>query len=288
VVLCSTLTSFFKKFQPYKIAPVDRAAYLSKNIDVERHIVFSIVSHGQLWLIKKLLCDLRRLDMLNLTIILTINIPEDESCLAEFSDLPLIIVRNSQAKGFGENHNQAFEKADCAYFVIVNPDIRLQNFSIELMLLPFTGPAVGAVAPQVLSPDGGTEDSVRRYPTISRLLKRVVLRQREADYAVSNQLLQVDWAAGMFVVFRRSAFEAVGGFDTRYFMYMEDADVCRRLKLIGWQTILQPATSVIHDAQRASRKSFRHLRWHLASAIRFLCLPPKQTSSVECRERVSI
>ncbi len=286
--MCSTLTSFFKKFQPYKIHPVDRAAYLNKQIDVEHHVVFSIVSHGQLQLIKNLLCDLRRLNFLNLTIILTINIPEDESCLAEFTDLSLVTIRNSQAKGFGENHNQAFEQVSCAYFVIVNPDIRLQDFSMDLMFAPFVSPTVGAVAPKVLSPGGGMEDSVRHYPTIGRLLKRVVLRRREADYVIPNQLLQVDWAAGMFVMFRSRAFEAVGGFDTRYFMYMEDADVCRRLKLNGWQTILQPTTSVIHDAQRASRKSLRHLRWHLASAIRFLCLSPKQTSSAERRESVSV
>jgi N-acetylglucosaminyl-diphospho-decaprenol L-rhamnosyltransferase len=266
---------------------VDRAAYLNKHIDVERHIVFSIVSHGQLQLIKNLLCDLRKLDMSNSTIVLTINVPEDESCLAEFVDLPLVIIKNSRAKGFGENHNQAFEQVDCAYFFVVNPDIRIRDFPMNLMLAPFASPTVGAVAPQVLSPNGGMEDSVRRYPTIGRLLKRVVLRQREADYVIATQLLQVDWAAGMFVVFRRSAFEAVGGFDTSYFMYMEDADVCRRLKLNGWQTILQPAISVIHDAQRASRKSWRHLRWHLVSAIRFLCLAPRQTSSAECRETVS-
>lgn len=266
---------------------MDRSAYLNNCIDVGRHVVLSIVSHGQLRLIRNLLSDIRRLDLLNLTIVLTINIPEDESCLAEFSDLPLSIIRNSQVKGFGENHNQAFESAECAYFVIVNPDIRLDGFSMDIMLAPFASPTVGAVAPRVLSSDGSLEDSVRRYPTVGRLLKRVILRRREADYRVSNQLLQVDWAAGMFVAFRPAAFEAVGGFDARYFMYMEDADVCRRLKLNGWQTVLQPATSVIHDAQRASRKSLRHLRWHLASAIRFLCLSPKLASVAECSESVS-
>lgn len=251
---------------------MDRAANLNIQTAAARHVVFSVVSHGQLQLIKNLLTDLRKLDLSNSTIALTINSPEDESCLADFRDLPIVIVRNRKPKGFGENHNQAFSKTDCAYFVIVNPDIRLPDFSIEVLLELFSNPEVGAVAPRVLSPGGETEDSVRRYPTIPRLLRRVVLRQRAPDYAMPTQPLQVDWAAGMFVAFRRSAFAEVGGFDDRYFMYMEDADVCRRLKLNGWATLLQPRTSVIHDAQRASRRSFRHLRWHLASAFRFLCL----------------
>lgn len=255
----------------------DRAPYIAQQTDIERHIVFSVVSHGQLGLISNLLSDFRALDLTNSKIILTINIPEDESCLAQFADLPIVVIRNAQPKGFGDNHNQAFESADCAFFVVVNPDIRLPQFSIDALLTPLENPRIGAVAPCVLAPGGQVEDSVRRYPTFGRLLKRVILRQREAEYRWGCELVDVDWAAGMFIVFRRDAFKTIGGFDTRYFMYMEDADVCRRLRQRGWTTVLQPATSVVHDAQRASRRSLKHLRWHLASAIRFMCMAQKKS-----------
>lgn len=255
----------------------DRASHLSQQTASERHVVLSIVSHGQLGLIRNLLRDVRTLDLTNATIVLTINIPEDESCLEQFADLPIIVIRNQRPKGFGDNHNQAFTRVECEFFVVVNPDIRLPRFSMDALLAPLEDPAIGAVAPCVLAPNGQVEDSVRRYPTLGRLFRRVVLRQREPEYRWKSGLLDVDWAAGMFVVFRRSAFRKIGGFDTRYFMYMEDADVCRRLKLSGWKTVLQPATSVVHDAQRASRRSLKHLRWHLASALRFILLAPSKS-----------
>lgn len=239
-------------------------------------IVFSVVSHGQLGLIRNLLEDFRSGDLLNMTIVLTINIPEDEYCLEQFSDLRIRIIRNMRPKGFGDNHNQAFKAVACDFFVVVNPDIRLPHFSLHALVEPLEDKKVGAVAPRVLSPDGNLEDSVRRYPTFQRLFKRVVLRKRSPEYRSDRGIVDVDWAAGMFIVFRQEAFDEIGGFDTRYFMYMEDADVCRRLKHGGWRIVLQPATSVVHDAQRASRRSLRHLRWHMSSAIRFLFAVPKK------------
>jgi GT2 family glycosyltransferase len=56
---------------------------------------------------------------------------------------------------------------------------------------------------------------------------------------------------------------------------MEDADICRRLRSVGFVTLLQPATTVIHNAQRRSRRNLRYLAWHLGSAFRFLFLPEK-------------
>ncbi|MGS0756858.1 glycosyltransferase family 2 protein [Roseateles sp. GG27B] len=75
----------------------------------------------------------------------------------------------------------------------------------------------------------------------------------------------------MFVVFRRDAYEKIGGFDARrFFMYCEDIDICERLRSAGWRVVFQPETFVIHDAQRASRRSLRHLRWHSTSMLRYL------------------
>lgn len=238
----------------------------------KKNIVFSIVSHGQLDLIKDFLGDFKAAVFDNVSIVLTINIPEEESILSDFDMLPISLIRNAEPKGFGANHNFALLQSNGDVFVIVNPDIRLKNFNLDILLETLEMVGVGACAPVVLSSQGTVEDSVRRFPTFSRLLRRVILRQRQPDYQWSNSPIQVDWNAGMFVAFRPEAFRSVSGFDERFFMYYEDADICRRLARNGWKIMLQPATSVIHDAQRASRRSRKHMQWHLKSMFRFLIL----------------
>lgn len=127
------------------------------------------------------------------------------------------------------------------------------------------------MAPVVLSDDGHIEDSARRFPTLRRFSMRVLLRQRNPDYKVAAEPYPVDWVAGMFVVFRRDAYQQVAGFDDRrFYMYLEDADICHRLHKKGWQTMVNPNAQVIHMAQRASRRNLQHLRWHIVSALRFL------------------
>jgi len=232
-------------------------------------LTFSVVSHGQSALIAHLLDDLRRLNLPDIEIVITINTPEDET---PFMDRPFEprIIRNSAPQGFGANHNAAFAVSRGRFFIVVNPDIRLTSLDIRCLLAPLDDPTVGAVAPLVLNSTGAVEDSVRRFPTVLELVRRVVLKRRAPGYQWSTQPIAVDWTAGMFVVFRREAFTAVNGFDhRRFFMYFEDADIGRRLQLAGWKVMLQPMVSVIHDAQRASHRSMKHLSWHLTSAVRY-------------------
>ena len=235
-------------------------------------VVLSIVSHGQLPLIKNLLLDVREHIPEYSSIILTINIPEDESILPEFVDMPILVLRNPVPMGFGENHNQAFNRVVSDFFLILNPDIRLREFSMHALLENFCFADVGAIAPVVINPAGHVEDSVRKFPTFLKLLQRWMLGEKGSDYQWSKSPIEVDWVAGMFVAYRSIAFKEVGGFDTRYFMYMEDADICQRLSYRGWRSILEPSTSVIHDAQRASHRNLKHFSWHFKSVLRFLFL----------------
>lgn len=231
----------------------------------------SIVSHGQGDLIRHLLDDCRTFSGSSFEILLTVNIPEDKAFLSDFDDLPITLIENQQPKGFGDNHNAAFKCSRGDVLVVVNPDIRAPKLDLTHLNALTERIKVGACAPRVLNTMGTLEDSARRFPTISRLLARVLLRRRKSDYDLSGSgLVSVDWVAGMFVAFPRTAYEAVGGFDTRYFMYMEDADICRRLQLLGYEVLVDCSTSVVHNARRASRRSLRHLSWHLRSATRFI------------------
>lgn len=233
-------------------------------------ITLSIVSHGQASLIRLLLEDLAKLTQQNFDVLITINIPEDESPY-QGHPFPLQIIRNPVPKGFGGNHNAAFLQSTNEWFAVVNPDIRIQLQDLRMLLSPFENEKVGAVAPVVLSGKGKIEDSARRFPTLIRFVKRVLLRQRDPDYKFETIPYPVDWVAGMFVVFRRDAYQKIGGFDDiRFFMYLEDADICYRLQKSGWLTMINPHVQVIHMAQRLSRRNLRHMRWHVVSALRYL------------------
>jgi N-acetylglucosaminyl-diphospho-decaprenol L-rhamnosyltransferase len=233
-------------------------------------VSLSVVSHGQGHLVEALLKDVRRWTGTRIQIIVTLNIFEDQKFLQSFSDLDIFVISNATPKGFGANHNAAFAQASGEIFVVINPDIRAHELDLGPLVETAASSSVGACAPLVLSVDGKPEDSARRFPTITRLAKRIIFKKRSADFEVSSHPTVVDWVAGMFVVFRSEVFKRVGGFDERYFMYMEDVDICRRLKRHELSVVVDPRCKVIHDARRASRRDPQHLRWHIRSAIRYL------------------
>ncbi len=74
----------------------------------------------------------------------------------------------------------------------------------------------------------------------------------------------------MFMLFRADTYRQLSGFDEHYFLYYEDVDLCRRLRQAGYEVVLVPQASVVHFAQRQSRRSPRHFLWHAASLGRFL------------------
>lgn len=232
-------------------------------------VTVSIVSHGHGAMVLDLLNDLSSVVDCRINVILTLNIPEAEIFEESPWPFPLTLIRNLRARGFGKNHNTAFSLCTTPYFCVLNPDIRLHQGSLKLLLQDFGDLRVGAVGPLVFSPDLSIDDSARKFPTLTGLAWRFISGVRKADYFVERGPVNVDWLAGMFVLFKRETFVEVGGFDEGYFMYLEDVDICRRLHERNLQVRLNPDFQVIHAAQRASKKSLRHLSWHLRSVARY-------------------
>lgn len=237
----------------------------------------SLVSHGHGLMVQKLVVHLLKLDIID-ELIVTLNIPEEFPVIL---DKRLKLIRNSKPKGFGKNHNDAFAMTDCEYFCVLNPDIVLLNNPFPALLSRFNAKSIGLVAPIILSNNGSIEDSMRRFLTPWSMFMRVVDKKSGVYVFKPGEVeLSPDWVAGMFMLFSSEAYTRVGGFDNKYFMYCEDADICTRLWKIGYSVVGFRSASVIHNAQRASHKSLRHLSWHIYSVVRYfvthaLSLPRK-------------
>jgi GT2 family glycosyltransferase len=233
-------------------------------------ITISVVSHGQLNLVKNLFEDLDTIYQEDFEVLLTLNIPECTHDLGVYK-FPITIVKNNNPLGFGENHNNAFSQSASEFFAVVNPDIRFRQLNLVGLKEVFSSnSSVGICAPLVINSMGEIEDSARVFPTFWSLFLRIFFRNRNLPYKFGISAIQVDWVAGMFMLFKRESFGVVNGFDqNRYYMYYEDVDICYRLRKLGLTTYVNPEICVIHDAQRASHRSLKHLRWHVTSMLRY-------------------
>lgn len=240
----------------------------SKTTNKRPIATLSIVSHGHGQMIDQLLSDISQSIDIPCEIVLTINIPEEEQYLTKHKALKIRVIRNKKAKGFGENHNAAFSESNAPHFVIVNPDIRANPFKLEPLIDALTDPLVGAVGPIIVDNAGSIQDNARKFPTLWNMLKRK-FGSAALDYSLNKGNIEVDWVAGMLVAFTRKAYESINGFDTNYFMYVEDADICWKLRQSGKSILLVGGTVFTHEAQRTSHKSLVYLAWHLKSLLRF-------------------
>jgi GT2 family glycosyltransferase len=228
-----------------------------------RHITLSIVSHAQNALVNQLLEDVRLYCAERVELVITENIPDKVA-------LTHTAIRNGTRKGFGANHNAAFTRCTTPYFCVCNPDIRLTSDPFEPLLDALRHPTVGVVGPLVRSPAGHIEDSARHFPTPRSLFRKLFAPTPQAEYRADSGAVDVDWIAGMFMLFRSEAFAAVGGFDERYFLYYEDVDLCRRLHTEGRRVVYEPRSAVVHDARRGSRRNPLLALQHAKSVVRFL------------------
>jgi len=237
-------------------------------------ISLSIVSHGQAELVAQLLQDIDNFcDTSRIEVIVTINIPEKIPFSASKFPFVLQKIVNSSPKGFGANHNQAFDTAEGEYFCVLNPDIRLQRDPFPELLIALQDSKVALVAPNVIAVDGSQEDSARYFPTLAELIGKLFGKRSAVFHVGEDAIAYPDWVAGMFMLLPARIFREAEGFDLHYFLYYEDVDLCARLSLLGYRIAMVTAVSVVHDAQRTSHRNQRYLRWHLSSIFRFFSSP---------------
>jgi len=231
-------------------------------------ITLSVVSHRQNALVNGLVADLARGNE-ELALVVTENVPDEAPLVTAPFMGTLNVVRNERPRGFAANHNAAFARCATPFFCVANPDIRLRGNPFPALRAALEGDRVAVAGPLVRNPAGRVEDSARRFPTPGSAARRFFSAPAGPDYPADRGPLEVDWVAGMFMLFDTATFGALGGFDERYFLYYEDVEICRRLHRGGYRVRYVPGAEVVHDARRASRRDPALLRHHLLGAFRF-------------------
>lgn len=236
-------------------------------------LTLSIVSHGHGPLLHNLLTDLQSCSGLEgARVVVTLNLANESFDRSAYPGLDIVVLRNPVPKGFGANHNAAFEHCRTPWFLILNPDLRITDPKCfeSLATSAERHPQVGILAPVITNSSGTPEDSVRFNLSLPALLGRAMgKRHVQPDTSVpSRKPGPFYWLAGMFLMVRSDRFSQVGRFDERFFLYCEDYDLSARMYNEGHSILQVPDVRAIHDAQRDSHRSLKHLRLHVVSLLK--------------------
>lgn len=187
--------------------------------------------------------------------------------------------------GFGQAHNLVIHHTNSEYFLILNPDVIVDDQALcaGLRYLQQT-PATVAVSPAIVDGQGAPESGCKRYPSMLDFLLRGFapawlkqrFRQRLQHYEMrdlpKDQINpDVPIISGCFMLFRHAALRQLGGFDPRYFLYFEDFDLSIRARTLGRLSYL-PQMRITHLGGNSARKGLRHIAmfgrsaWHFFSS----------------------
>ena len=181
-----------------------------------------------------------------------------------------VVIANEINRGFAAACNQAVQETEGEFLLFVNPDVQIDPGSVQsMMALIRTDHKAGAITPRMRNLDGSFQPTCRRLPTIYNLLfsrGSVLSRLIGArhiytlpDYA---ETIAVDAVAATVLLIRRSLFVRMKGFDERFFMYMEDTDLCYRLRAMGYRNYFVPTAGAVHDWGHGSDAGRLRRTWH--------------------------
>jgi len=189
------------------------------------------------------------------------------------------LVEQPDNPGFGAAVNVVASQTSTPWIAAANADITLEAGALGVLLAAAErAPGAGILAPRLVTPDGALQHSVHPFPGLRTVagsdlgLARLVpgLARRltlEGRWAPSGEQ-DVDWAHGAFLLVRRSAWDAIGGFDPSMWLYAEDLDLCWRAARTGARTRYVPAATVVHHVSAATSQAFgedRHARAQAAA-----------------------
>lgn len=201
--------------------------------------------------------------------------------------------------GFGANNNAVFDyclthlsmQAE-DYFCLLNPDLVIESETL-LAAVDEAKRCQARIATIDLFQDRDLiqpDLNIKRFPSLLDFAKGFLIGVNPSAYDKSSitEPVTVDWASGAFLLFRADLYEQLGGFDERFFMYLEDVDICRRARdQFDEKLLYLPQFKAVHLCRQANKRLFsKHFLWFLTSMLKYFLkhgwrAPSKKLSTSE-------
>ena len=193
------------------------------------------------------------------------------------------VVHRPDNPGYGTaaNVGVAALSDSCDWVLVCNPDILVDKDTLQLLLDEAEShDSAGSLGPAIRNEDGSLYPSARALPSLGIGIGHGLLgvvwpgnpwtRAYRGDYE-SSSTRETGWLSGSFLLLRREAWEAVGGFDEKYFMFFEDVDLGWRLQQHGYRNLYVPSATAIHEGGHSTKSNYTlMLTAHHESAVRFI------------------
>lgn len=193
------------------------------------------------------------------------------SLVQKFPDIRWIF--NEKNGGFAYGMNQGLKQAAGTFLVISNPDVVVIDGLMSMINLLKSKSTIGAIGPMITDSEGNIQDSCRPFLTIQgfvlRQLKRLTGKKLLQDNFNYDSIGEVDWITGAFIMVTREMYNKTGGFDSSYFLYAEDMDLCTRIRSLGYKVIYYPRAKIIFDASRNARRNIKYMVLFIKSHFRY-------------------
>ena len=190
---------------------------------------------------------------------------------------PQVRIVQTENRGLAAGWNRGIAETDAEHVLVLNADAWLVEHALaRLVEAADRHPRAAAVGPRLLNPDGTLQRSVRGYPTLWRLATEYLyLRKLAPGSRALNAFYgagfdheserEVEWVMGACFLLRRSAYEEVGPFDERYFLFSEEVDWMRRAADVGWNVVFTSSARCVHvgGAAHGGRMFRENVRGHL-------------------------
>ncbi len=228
-----------------------------------------VVNYNVKNLLKKCLESIFKYEKdIELEVIVVDNNSKDHSQEMLKRDFPRIkLIENKRNVGFSRACNQGIKQSQGRYILLLNPDTEFTSGGFKKMIdFMASKPEVGICGPKMMDQEGNIQFSCRSFPSyltaisssqsiLNRIFPENFLSQkyllREKDH---SQISEVDWVSGSCLLTKREMFEKIGLLDERFYMYVEDVDLCYRAKKSGFSVFYFPEVMVIHHIGKSTQK----------------------------------